>query len=76
MVQFNIHLEPDLIEELGINDDTVIETYFSDGAIKIRIFTEEEESGGNDVNHASEGLCSNCPLFCKILGICMDHSDE
>ena len=42
MFQFNLRLDPEIIEDLNLNEDTVIEAYFDNGTIIVRILDEDE----------------------------------
>ena len=70
MFQFNLRLDPEIIEDLNLNEDTVIEAYFDNGTIIVRIL-DEDESEGFDSNP-----CSTCNLFCKAQGICTIHPNH
>lgn len=64
MFQLNLRLAPEIIQKLNLNEDTVIEAYFDNGAIIVRILDEDESEGFDPVP------CIACPLFCKAKGIC------
>ena len=70
MFQFNLRLDPEIIEDLNLNEDTVIEAYFDNGTIIVRIL-DEDESEGFDSNP-----CSTCNLLCKAKGICTIHPNH
>lgn len=65
MYQFNIKVEPEIMEDLCLNENTVIESYFSDGKITVRILDDEEVQ---DFDHTP---CDICPNFCRRLDICI-----
>ncbi len=67
MFQFNLEIDPEIIEDLRLNEDTVIEAYFDDGTIIVRILGEEE------ARFFDSNPCSTCPLFCKVRGVCIAH---
>lgn len=67
MFQFNLRLDPEIVEDLSLNEDTVIEAYFDDGTIIVRILSEEE------AECFDSNPCNSCPLFCKAKGICIAH---
>ena len=54
--EFTILLPEKLTAALDINEDTLFETYFDDGKIKVRVIDESE----------FEDELSNCPLPGKI----------
>lgn len=65
MYQFNIKVEPEIMEDLCLNENTVIESYFSDGKITVRILDDEDSQAFDPTP------CNICPLFCKVLGHCV-----
>ncbi len=67
MFQFNLRLDPEIAEDLSLNEDTVIEAYFDDGTIIVRILNDE------DAECFDPAPCSTCPLFCKAKGIRIVH---
>ena len=36
MFQFNLDVDPEIAEELSLDEDTVFETYFEDGKVIVR----------------------------------------
>lgn len=58
-------LPEETIKTLGIDEDTAFETYFEDGAIKIRVLEEEVIYGG-DIPLA----CEDCANFCWHRCVC------
>lgn len=75
--EFAITLPDDLLDALGIDEDTLFEAYYDDGKIKVRILDEEdledefedddEDFGGNI---AVPEECAVCPHFCWHCGVC------
>jgi len=65
MFQFNLDVDPEIAEELSLDEDTVFETYFEDGKVIVRILedadSQEFESTPGDM----------CPFFCKKKVICI-----
>lgn len=65
--EFTISLPKKLIAALEICEDTLFETYFDDGKIKVRIIDEDEpeyEFDCFDPTDESE-MCSACPYCCR-----------
>ena len=65
MYRFNIKVDPDIVGDLCLNENTVIEAFFNDGNIIVRVLSDEEAKEF----HASP--CEICPLFCHIREICV-----
>lgn len=70
--EFSFLLPEELVETLGIDEDTAFETYFEDGRVKVRILDEEdfendvelsEDIEENDELNVPE-KCVLCPNFC------------
>ena len=65
MFQFNLDVDPEIAEELSLDEDTVFETYFEDGKVIVRILDDA-------VSQEFESTpCDMCPFFCKRKGICI-----
>ena len=69
--EFSFTLPEDLLDALGINEDSMFETYFEDGRVRIRLLDEEEcqEEAENEDVVDEEDLnipekCVLCPNFC------------
>ena len=75
--EFAITLPDDLLDALGIDEDTLFEAYYDDGKIKVRILDEEDledEFEDDDEDFCGnidvpEG-CAECPHFCWHCGVC------
>lgn len=65
MFQFNLDVDPEVAEELSLDEDTVFETYFEDGKVIVRIL---DESASQEFESAP---CDMYPFFCKRKGICI-----
>ena len=65
MYRFNIKVDPDIVNDLCLNENTVIEAFFDDGNIIVRILDDEEaqEFPANE--------CETCPFFCHVRGTCV-----
>ena len=75
--EFAITLPDDLLDALGIDEDTLFEAYYDDGKIKVRILDEEDLE--DEFEDDDEDLCGNidvpeecaeCPHFCWHCGVC------
>ena len=76
--EFAITLPEDLLDALGIDEDTLFEAYYDDGKIKVRILDEEaledefedddEDFDDDDIDVPEE--CAECPHFCWHCGVC------
>lgn len=71
ITEFSFTLPEDLLDALGINEDSIFETYFEDGRVRIRLLDEEEcqEEAENEDVVDEEDLnipekCVLCPNFC------------
>lgn len=71
ITEFSFTLPEDLLDALGINEDSMFETYFEDGRVKIRLLDEEdcqEEAENEDVVDDEDlnipEKCVLCPNFC------------
>lgn len=71
ITEFSFTLPEDLLDALGINEDSMFETYFEDGRVRIRLLDEEEcqEEAENEDVVDDEDLnipekCVLCPNFC------------
>ena len=71
ITEFSFTLPEDLLDALGINEDSMFETYFEDGRVRIRLLDEEEcqEEAENEDVVDEEDLnipekCVLCPNFC------------
>ena len=76
--EFAIILPEDLLNALGIDEDTLFEAYYDDGKIKVRILDEEaleDEFEDDDEGFDVEDIdvpeeCAECPHFCWHCGVC------
>ena len=71
ITEFSFTLPEDLLDALGINEDSMFETYFEDGRVRIRLLDEEdcqEEAENEDVVDDEDlnipEKCVHCPNFC------------
>lgn len=71
ITEFSFTLPEDLLDALGINEDSMFETYFEDGRVRIRLLDEEdcqEEAENEDVVDEEDlnipEKCVLCPNFC------------
>lgn len=75
-VEFKISLPEELLNSLGIDEDTPFEAYFEDGCIKVRPlddedFTDESEDLEEDSNDLDvPEKCVLCPNYCWNCGTC------
>lgn len=65
MYQFNFKVDPEVVHDLCLNENTVIESYFSDGRITVRVLSDE------DAQEFDTTPCDVCPNYCKRLGLCI-----
>lgn len=65
MYRFNIKVDPDIVKDLCLNENTVIEAFFDDGNIIVRVLGDEEAM------EFPSSPCEICPLFCRMRGICV-----
>ena len=67
IITFAQELDEDLVDLLGIDEDTEFEAYFADGTLYVRPLTEDEEDEldwGCPVTDAlCDGACENCPVY-------------
>lgn len=71
ITEFSFTLPEDLLEALGIDEDSMFEAYFEDGRVRIRLLDEEDIKDSTDqeceVNEEDLALpekCVCCPNFC------------
>ncbi len=71
ITEFSFTLPEDLLDALGINEDSMFETYFEDGRVRIRLLDEvdcQEEAENEDVVDDEDlnipEKCVLCPNFC------------
>lgn len=74
-VEFTLALPDELLDTLGINEDTLFEAYFDEGKIKVRILDEEiteDDFGNENFEERDEvpGECIDCPHYCRRCGVC------
>lgn len=70
--EFRITLPEELLNALGIDEDTLFETYFDTGSIKVRVLDEddfENEFEDEDDDEVPEE-CDECPHYCWHCGVC------
>ena len=65
MYRFNIKVDPDIVNDLCLNENTVIEAFFDDGNIIVRVLSDEE------AKEYPASPCEICPLFCRVREICV-----
>jgi len=79
ITEFSFPLSEELLETLGINEDTAFETYYEDGRIRVRVLNDEEledefedaedevvdeEVDDDDIDLSLPEKCVLCPNFC------------
>lgn len=71
--EFTILLPEKLTAALDIDEDTLFETYFDDGKIKVRVIDESEfEDEISNCNLTDNGKeCAECPNYCRSCGRCL-----
>ena len=65
MYRFNIKVDPDIVADLCLNENTVIEAFYDDGNIIVRVLSDEE------AQEFPASPCEICPLFCRAREICV-----
>ena len=65
MYRFNIKVDPDIVADLCLNGNTVIEAFYDDGNIIVRVLSDEE------AKEYPASPCEICPLFCRAREICV-----
>ena len=68
--EFTILLPEKLTAALDIDEDTLFETYFDDGQIKVRVIDEsefEDELSNCDLTDNGKE-CAECPNYCRSCG--------
>ncbi|MBR4656620.1 MAG: hypothetical protein IKO68_08675 [Oscillospiraceae bacterium] len=66
IVTFAQDLDPELVELLGIDEDTEFEAFFTDGTLYVRPLSEEEDEldwGCPVTDAVCDGECETCPVF-------------
>ncbi len=67
IITFAQELDEDLVELLGIDEDTEFEAFFSGGTLYVRPLTEDEEDeldwGCPVTDVVCDGDCENCPVY-------------
>ena len=67
IITFAQDLDEDLVELLGIDEDTEFEAFFSGGTLYVRPLTEDEEDeldwGCPVTDVVCDGDCENCPVY-------------
>ncbi len=74
--EFTILLPEKLTAALDINEDTLFETYFDDGKIKVRVIDEsdfEDELSNCDLTD-NDKECAEYPNYCRSCGRCLFDS--
>lgn len=74
--EFTILLPEKLTAALDINEDTLFETYFDDGKIKVRVIDEsefEDELSNCDLTDNGKE-CTEYPNYCHSCGRCLFES--
>lgn len=67
--EFKITLPEELLNALGIDEDTLFETYFDTGSIKVRILDEDDLENEFEDDEVPEE-CAECPYYCWHCGAC------
>lgn len=65
MYQFNLYVDPDVVEDLCLNENTVFESYYEDGKVIVRVLDEKSRQ------EFETNPCDMCPFYCKTKGICI-----
>lgn len=72
--EFTITLPEELLDALGIDEDTLFEAFYEDGKIKVRLLDEECLDEDNEDFDADEAevpeKCVLCPNYCWKCGNC------
>ena len=67
IITFAQDLDEDLVDLLGIDEDTEFEAFFSGGTLYVRPLTEDEEDeldwGCPVTDVVCDGDCENCPVY-------------
>lgn len=66
--EFRITLPEELLNTLGIDEDTLFEAYFDAGSIKVRILDEDDLEDEFEDEVPEE--CTECPHYCWHCGVC------
>lgn len=66
--EFRITLSEELLNTLGIDEDTLFEAYFDAGSIKVRILDEDNLEDGFEDEVPEK--CAECPHYCWHCGVC------
>lgn len=74
-VEFTITLPEELLKTLGVSEDTILESYFNDGKIKVRILDEDNlgdefEDGSEDFEDDVPEKCADCSHYCWRCDVC------
>lgn len=70
--EFTITLPDELLDALGIDEDTIFEAFYEDGKIKVRPLDEadlDEDIGDSNEDEVPE-KCVLCPNYCWKCGSC------
>ena len=70
--EFTITLPDELLDALGIDEDTIFEAFYEDGKIKVRPLEEadlDEDIEDSDEDEVPE-KCVLCPNYCWKCGSC------
>ncbi len=70
--EFTITLPDELLDALGIDEDTLFEAFYEDGKIKVRPLDEDdldEDVEDSDEDEVPE-KCVLCPNYCWNCGSC------
>ena len=67
IITFAQELDEDLVDLLGIDEDTEFEAFFSGGTLYVRPLTEDEEDeldwGCPVTDVVCDGECEDCPVY-------------
>lgn len=59
------------VKSLGLDEDTIFETYFEDGKIVIHVLDEDDLDEVEDCEDSDiPEECFECPHFCWHCGVC------
>lgn len=70
--EFTITLPDELLDALGIDEDTIFEAFYEDGKIKVRPLDEtdlDDDIEDSDEDEVPE-KCVLCPNYCWKCGSC------
>ena len=71
-ITFEHEIPAALADELGINEDSAFEAYYADGALHVRLLTEDEEKKHGLLCPLTSTLCEENCETCAILDAVCD----